>query len=46
MESVKTAAAERWVKAVNADGRYGRWLYEIVHRPEEVRRVLDAATEG
>lgn len=26
----KRAAAERWVKAVNADGRYGQWRYLLL----------------
>ncbi|MBU2499653.1 MAG: hypothetical protein KKE57_12215 [Proteobacteria bacterium] len=39
------AAAERWVKAVNADGQYGRWQYGIARRPEEVIERLDAALE-
>jgi type III restriction enzyme len=43
LEEVKRAAAERWVKAVNADGRYGRWTYKVARRPEEVRALLDSA---
>ena len=27
---VKRQAAERWVRAVNNDGRYGSWAYELV----------------
>jgi type III restriction enzyme len=42
LEEVKAAAARRWVDAVNADGRYGRWDYRIVHGPAEVRGVLDS----
>jgi type III restriction enzyme len=41
LEQVKAAAAERWVNAVNADGRYGRWLYRIARRPTEVHGILD-----
>jgi type III restriction enzyme len=37
---VKRQAAERWVAAVNADGRYGVWSYEMVKRPEDVRDTL------
>ncbi|MBI2203806.1 MAG: DEAD/DEAH box helicase family protein [Candidatus Rokubacteria bacterium] len=29
LREVKVAAATRWVAAVNADGRYGRWAYRI-----------------
>jgi hypothetical protein len=28
--------AERWVAAVNADGTYGKWLYAICRKPEDV----------
>ena len=44
LEEVKRAAAERWVAAVNADGTYGRWKYEVAKKPEEVRGLIaDAA---
>jgi type III restriction enzyme len=41
LEDVKTQAATRWVNAVNADGSYGKWAYEIVHKPEEIPARLD-----
>jgi len=41
LEDVKRAAAERWVTAVNADGRYA-----IARRPEEAKTCLTAATGG
>ena len=40
---MKAAAAERWVKAVNADGTYGDWQYAIAMKPEEVHSLLDRA---
>ena len=43
LEGVKIAAAERWVAAVNADGTYGKWLYAVARRPEEVRAAIDNA---
>ena len=46
LAEVKRAAAERWVAAVNADGSYGRWHYRIARKPEEVRSILTAASEG
>lgn len=39
----KLAAAERWVRAVNADGKFGRWAYEMVGKIEDVPAVLDRA---
>jgi len=43
LEEVKRAAAERWVAAVNADGRYGVWQYAVARRPEQARTLLSAA---
>lgn len=40
LESLKSAAAQRWVNAVNADGRYGHWQYDIARRPEEAAKKL------
>jgi type III restriction enzyme len=42
LAEVKKAAADRWVAAVNADGRYGHWLYDMIHKPEEAIQALDA----
>jgi type III restriction enzyme len=42
LADVKAAAASRWVAAVNADGRFGVWRYEMARKVEQVRRVLDA----
>jgi len=41
MADVKAAAAERWVTAVNADGRFGRWRYAAARKVEQVRALLD-----
>ena len=41
LAEVKTAAAQRWVAAVNADGRAGTWQYAIARKVEHVRQVLD-----
>ena len=42
LEAVKVAAAERWVKAVNADGRHGAWSYSLVKKPTDVPAALAA----
>ena len=42
-ETEKREGAARWVNAVNADGRYGRWRYEVAKSPAEVRKLLDAS---
>jgi type III restriction enzyme len=39
-EEIKVAAARRWVAAVNADGTYGRWEYEIAKKPTDVVGIL------
>ena len=41
LEEVKTAAAHRWVNAVNVEGSYGRWRYEIVHRVGDIDGLLN-----
>lgn len=47
LQDVKRAAAERWVAAVNADGRHGQWRYALVKDPAEVpRAVAEAARSG
>jgi type III restriction enzyme len=42
LEEVKKAAAERWVAAVNADGSYGQWVYEMCKRVTDVSAVISA----
>lgn len=39
-EEIKVAAARRWVAAVNADGTYGRWEYEIAKKPTDAIGIL------
>jgi type III restriction enzyme len=41
LEGVKAQAARRWTDALDADGRFGRWAFAIVHKPEEIRPLLD-----
>jgi len=48
-EEVKSAAAQRWVDAVNAEGSYGRWCYRIIKKTTDVgdtiaRVVAEAET--
>jgi type III restriction enzyme len=45
LAELKTAAARRWVNAVNADGRYGRWEYKLAERAEVVdARIRECAS--
>jgi len=46
LEEVKTAAAKRWVGAVNADGSYGRWRYGIAKRIADVAAIVTAAVKA
>jgi hypothetical protein len=39
----KASGARRWVKAVNADGRYGFWDYDIAEHPSEVADAISRA---
>lgn len=38
---VKARAAERWVRAVNHSGAYGRWGYVVVEDPQKLGSVID-----
>jgi len=46
LAEVKAAAAQRWVAAVNADGRSGSWQYAVARKVGEVRRILDGFQSG
>lgn len=41
LTDVKKAAAERWVTAVNSDGKFGRWQYAIAKKVEDVSKLVD-----
>jgi hypothetical protein len=41
LAEMKAAAARRWVAAVNADGQFGRWQYEMARAIPKVRVFLD-----
>ena len=41
LRELKKSAAERWVAAVNADGRHGKWRYAMVSEVEEINALLD-----
>jgi type III restriction enzyme len=38
---IKKSEAERWCRAVNNDGRFGRWSYHLCFGPGELQVVLD-----
>ncbi|MFM7423452.1 MAG: restriction endonuclease, partial [Elainella sp.] len=40
LRDIKRAAAERWCAAVNADGKYGRWQYEVCGL-QDVQQIMD-----
>lgn len=43
---VKEAAAQRWVSAVNADGKFGRWVFRMARNPNDVPQLLAMAEMG
>ena len=46
LKEIKQAAAARWVAAVNADGRRGRWAYHMIERVADLQEaVCTAAVE-
>jgi type III restriction enzyme len=42
LKDVKKAAAERWINAVNADGKYGNWQYAMCGI-RDVKQLMDDA---
>jgi hypothetical protein len=36
----KVAAANRWVAAVNVDGKFGKWEYAIAKKPNDVPGII------
>jgi type III restriction enzyme len=42
-DDAKMTAAERWVAAVNGDGRFGTWSYAVARSKAEVRSIIDVA---
>lgn len=45
LAEVKSAAADRWVKAVNAEGSYGQWAYAMARKTTEVISILNRVGE-
>jgi type III restriction enzyme len=43
IKEVKKAAAERWVRAVNADGKFGTWAFAMTEEPTAVRGIIEGA---
>jgi predicted nucleotidyltransferase len=41
LAEVKRAAAQRWVRAVNAHGGYGDWSFAMARNPAEIPDLLD-----
>lgn len=46
LDEVKEAAAQRWVKAVNADGKFGRWAFRMARNPNDIPQLLALAELG
>jgi type III restriction enzyme len=46
LAEVKRAAALRWTKAVDTDGRFGYWRYAMAKNPNEVVPAIEAASRG
>ena len=40
LTEVKVAAAQRWAKAVNADGEYGFWEYRLIKEAREIETLF------
>jgi type III restriction enzyme len=46
LEEIKSAAAERWVNAVNAEGSFGEWIYRVAKKQTEVQGILNRLTQS
>ncbi len=46
LEEVKRQAAQRWVAAVNADGGYGCWKYEVAKKVTDIGGLIGAAAHS
>ena len=42
---IKVQATQRWVKAVNSDGRFGTWRYALAKNPGEVASKIEEARD-
>jgi type III restriction enzyme len=42
LEEVKKQAAERWVRAVNAEGSFGEWRYAMAHDMNEIPGLIES----
>ena len=46
LKEVKQNAAERWVKAVNAEGSYGDWQYHMVFDAKNIDAIITQAIQS
>lgn len=46
LAETKAGAAKRWVDAVNADGTYGQWAYEMVRQISEIDATIRRVAES
>lgn len=46
LDEVKESAAQRWVKAVNADGTFGCWAFRMARNPNDIPQLLALAELG
>ncbi|MCY4611005.1 MAG: DEAD/DEAH box helicase family protein [Gammaproteobacteria bacterium] len=46
LKEIKRAAAERWVGAVNADDRHGRWCYRMVEEVSEINDSIEVLAQA
>ena len=45
LKEVKEAAAKRWKNAVNADGKFGSWEFEMAEHPTAVSKILNTVLD-
>jgi type III restriction enzyme len=45
-EKVKRKYLEEWINAVNRDGRFGNWLFDVIFEQSQIRDIITKHTES
>lgn len=45
-ERTKRKALDQWIKAVNNEGKFGLWAWDVAFSPSEVRAIVNKHAEG
>jgi type III restriction enzyme len=45
-DQTKRKYLDEWIKAVNSDGRFGKWIWDVAFGMSEVRRIINELTKS